>query len=985
MNEDRNEGLLIGEVPFMNISKLRTNHVKNPLGFAYSYVTFSWITESQHSDFQEASRVEVALDKDFTQVVSDSGKLTEIDNLCYSPELALKPRTRYFWRVTVWGNKGEYAISDTAWFETGKINEVWKAKWITPSLERETQPMIRHQFTLPENAVQARIYTCGLGIYHLELNGEKIGDEYLAPGFHAYDSWLQYQTYDITDMIIKGSKNVIGIMLGNGWYKGRFGFDGGHHDLYGDKFLFIGEIIVTCKDGSEIVIGTDEKWKNAPSPVIFSDIYDGEIYDATREIDEWTTPAYVDKDWDTVANAPVPEVPLQARLSLPIKIMEERKPVELIHTPNGEMVLDFGQVMTGWVRVKTTAARNTKLQLHYGEILQDGSFYRDNLRTAKAEYTYISDGSEREIQPYFTFYGFRYVKLTGFESINLEDFTGCVLYSEMEEIGNIETSNPLVNRLFQNAVWSQKGNFLDIPTDCPQRDERLGWTGDAQIFSSTACFNMYSPAFFKKFMFDLREEQKKLDGSVPYMVPTIKPPNDSGFVTGHGSSGWGDAATIIPWTLFTHYGDKNLLKSHFAIMKDWVDFIKRQDDETGSTRLWQKGFHFGDWLALDGEDPEGVIGGTDSYYVASAYYAHSASLVAKAAEVLGNPNLAAVYQSLADEVKDAITREYFTANARSAIQTQTSYILALQMDLVPSNYRERLIQDLKDKLGENNMHLSTGFVGTPYLCNVLSEYGASDYAYTLLLNEDYPSWLYAVKLGATTIWERWNSVLANGKISGTGMNSLNHYAYGSIAEWMYRYMCGINPVDDMPGFKKIRFSPMPDGRLSFAKATVKSASGLIESGWEFIEEDKLRFTFRVPFDTTADLQLPFTLEQDITLNGKPLSLYSFQVEELRGKICVSSLPMGNYEIITSAKNFLYPYSISSKFRELLENDSTRDKVYTIFPELEGNPFLKQHFEKLFKELNNQYITSDFVDDQRLKQLDKLLQEVRITPEYTLHA
>jgi len=795
----------------MRISKLRTNHVVNPLGFEFDRLSLSWVTDSGESPsvFQTAARVEISADFGFEIILFDSGKNQEIVNLSYTPDIQLKPRTRYFWRVTVWGDAGDEVSSDIAWFETAKMDEPWQAKWITPNLDKEIHPLIRKNFTLPESFESARAYICGVGLYDVKINGKRVGDEYFAPGYNAYDFWLQYQTYDVTDLLNSG-ENTIGIMQGNGWYKGRFGFEGGYHELYGSEFAFIGEIHVTLKDGSTVVLASDEAWKCAPAPITFSGIYDGEIYNANQESKNWTSPDFDDSTWTSVRKTEVSTEKFIARKNLPVKIMEERKPIEIISTPAGETVLDFGQVMTGWVRFKTNAPIGTKIQLQYGELLQNGNFYRENLREARAEYIYISDGSEREVQPYFTFYGFRYVKLTGFEvDINLDDFTGCVIYSEIEQTGMIETSNPLVNRLFMNALWGQKGNFLDVPTDCPQRDERMGWTGDAQVFAGTACFNMYSPAFYQKYMFDLHEEQKRIGGSVPFTVPVVKPKDDNGFIAGNGSAAWGDAATVIPWTLYMHYGDKELLRQQFETMKDWVDFIKKADDESGAKRLWKVGFHFGDWLALDGKDPESPMGGTDSYYIASAYYCYSAQLVAKAAKVLGKTELAEQYAELADEIKEAMMKEYFTPNGRCAINTQTAMIVALTMDLIPESCRSRVIDDLKDKLREDKMHLNTGFVGTPYFCNVLSENGANDYAYTLLLNDDFPSWLYAVKLGATTIWERWNSVLPDGTISGTGMNSLNHYAYGSIAEWMYRYMCGINPVEDAPGFRRIKLSPKP--------------------------------------------------------------------------------------------------------------------------------------------------------------------------------
>ena len=964
----------------MRITKLKTNHIENPLGFELDRLSLSWVTESGDSlsTSQTAARVEIAFDDCFKSICFDSEKKKEINSLAYTPELELKPRTRYFWRVTVWGDMGDQVTSEVAWFETAKMNEPWNAKWITPDLDKEIHPLIRKTFHLPPNIVSARVYICGVGLYEVELNGQRVGNEYFAPGYNAYDFWLQYQTYDITNLLTSGD-NSIGMMLGNGWYKGRFGFEGGYNELYGDQFAAIAEIIVTLEDGSTLTIGTDHDWKCSSAPIKFSGIYDGEIYDANEEDKNWTLPSFDDSTWRNVHLTEVKTEEFAARRSLPVKIKEERKPIAIIHTPAGETVLDFGQVMTGWVRFKTNESKGTKLHLQYGEILQDGCFYRENLRTAKAEYIYISDGSAREVQPKFTFYGFRYVKLTGFAGeINSDDFTGCVIYSDIEQTGTIETSNPLINQLFQNAFWGQKGNFLDVPTDCPQRDERMGWTGDAQVFAQTACYNMYSPAFYQKYMYDLREEQKRIGGSVPFTVPTVKPKDGNGFIGGHGSAAWGDAATVIPWILYMHYGDKELLRQQFDTMKDWVDYIKKVDEESGGKRLWQVGFHFGDWLALDGKDQQSPMGGTESYYIASAYYCYSAQLVAKAARVLGKNELGDQYETLADEIRDAMMREYFTPNGRSAIHTQTAMIVALYMDLIPKSFRPRILEDLKAKLREDDLHLNTGFVGTPYFCNVLSENGANDYAYTLLLNDDFPSWLYAVKLGATTIWERWNSVLPDGKISGTGMNSLNHYSYGSIAEWMYGHMCGIKPAEDIPGFKQIKLSPKPYGKLTYAKATLSSASGKISSGWQINEDGTLSFAFTVPFNTKAELILPDGDLEDIRMNGgsfKDNGVIPNQV----GQDVLCSLTPGKYVFeYMPTKNYILTYSSNNSVRELLNNKEARDIFQHEFPELASNELIKsQLIERSLRELIEIPMISKFATLEKLDELDKKLEHIRL--------
>ncbi|HEX3025845.1 MAG TPA: family 78 glycoside hydrolase catalytic domain [Clostridia bacterium] len=842
----------------MKITKLKANHVSDPLGFELDPLCLSWVVCDSESKRQTAAQVRVAFDPEFHNVCCDSGKSSEISSLCFCPELKLEPYTRYYWQVCVWGDGGDSAVSKTAFFETGKMKTPWSAKWITPNPDEEEHPLLRRSFVVPSPIAKARVYVCGLGLYELEINGQKAGEEYLTPGFHSYDFSLQYQTYDISKLLKQG-ENAVGAMLGNGWYKGRFGFDGGYTKLYGDKFALICEIRITLENGATLVIGTDENWKWKESPVLKSGIYDGEVYDARKETPGWSSPGTDEESWKPVSELDLGYDKLTARRSLPVVVKERKKPVSLIHTPKGESVLDFGQNMAGWVEFDCSMPSGKETVLQYGEVLQDGCFYNDNLRTAKAEYRYVSNGKERHVRPHFTYYGFRYVKVDGMESVDPSAFTACVVYSDLEKTGTIETSNELVNRLFLNALWGQKSNFLDVPTDCPQRDERMGWTGDAQIFCGTACFNMDTPAFYTKFMADLGNEQKVLGGSVPFVVPCIKPPepiNGIDIGKSQGSAAWGDAATVIPWTTYLFYGDRSLLEKQYPTMKAWVDYIKRQDDKDGSSRLWKTGFHLADWLALDNPDKDSPMGGTDMYFIASAYYYYSASLTAKAAKAIGNEEDAAFYQKLADEVKNAIQREYFTATGRIAIDTQTAMAVALFMNLVPEEFRKRLAADLRKKLEANKMYLNTGFVGTAYLCRALSGNGANDCAYTLFLNEDYPSWLYEVKLGATTVWERWNSILPDGKISGTGMNSLNHYAYGAIVEWMYREMCGLNPTDDAPGFKKVKICPRPDQRIRQVSMSYQSATGLYKIGWNYLDENTVSFDFEIPFDAQAFITLP---------------------------------------------------------------------------------------------------------------------------------
>lgn len=869
----------------MRIVRMKCNRIVNPLGFAMAKPRLSWVLEAETAKTQLACAVKVALDPNFIEIVHDSGKREDIDSIGYTVDLNLKPKTRYYWQVKVWTDQGEVE-SSTAWFETSRLDEPWTAQWITPAWEdNEIHPLLRKEFNLTQPIKQARLYVSGLGLYEVEINGARVGDEYLTPYCNSYDNWIQYQTFDVTEALQEGA-NAIGAMLGNGWYKGRFTWTPDRKEIYGDRFAFICELEVTYTDGTKEIIATDETWKAKASYIVASSINDGEYQDANLLTPGWSQPGLNDSDWDPVRLIDIDMKLLEPRRSLPVKIMEELKPVAVIRTPKGETVLDLGQNMVGWVSFKLNAPKGTKIHLQHGEALQDGNFSRENLRSAKAEFTYISNGEAAVVKPHFTFYGFRYVKVEGWPGeLDPEDFTGQVVYSDLEITGQIETSNPLVNRLFLNALWGQKGNFLDVPTDCPQRDERMGWTGDAQMFSGTACFNMDSAAFFSKYLYDLALEQQNMDGIVPCTVPSFKMDH-----LPHGSSAWCEAATVIPWNMYLYYGDTAILEQQLDSMIAYIDYIKRQDD---GDRLWNTGFHYGDWLALDGEGEFSRHGGTPTDLIATAYYAYSAELTAKTAEVLGKAELAEEYRQLAEEVKTAFCEEFVTPRGRMAADTQTSYILPLFMNLVPDHLRPRILEQLVKKLEDNNYYLQTGFVGTPYLCRVLSENGYNDIAYRLLLNEEFPSWLYSVKLGATTIWERWNSLLPDGRFGELGMNSLNHYVYGSIAEWMYRNMCGINPEEAYPGFRKIRLAPQPNRSLEWAKAKVDTAAGRYESGWEY-KDNMLHYRFRVPFNAEAELVLDAGAAA-ITINGVNLTKSDFTYKEESGKVMIT-LKTGAYEV-----------------------------------------------------------------------------------------
>ena len=735
----------------------------------------------------------------------------------------------------------------------------------------------------------------------------KIGEEFLAPYCNNYNEWVQYQTYDVTEQLKE--EGDLCVLLGNGWYFGRFGFnDADGKPYYGKERKLIAELRLAYEDGTEEVIGTDESWQVTRSNIFFSNIYDGEKMDDTLEP---VAPA-------AACAAEPPKGALTARMSLPVKVMEELPVAELIHTPAGETVVDLGQNIAGSFRLRVHEPKGTKIHVQVGEVLQQGNFYRDNLRSAKAEYIYISDGKEHILQPYFTFYGYRYAKVEGISDLKAEDFTGLVLYSALPENGRLETGNRLVNRLILNTVWGQKGNFVDVPTDCPQRDERMGWTGDAEVFSPTACYQMDSYAFFAKYLHDMATEQKNRDGAVPDVIPSF----------GHQgiSCAWGDAACVIPWVVYRFYGDKAILEEQFDSMKGWVDYsYGLEQKEQG----WRKHFHYGDWLALDGPGGiDGVMGATENAFIALVYLRYSAQLTAKAAAVLGRKEDEERYNALADQILEEIRHEYFAPSGRCCLDTQTALLLALRHDLTVD--REQTVKRLQKKFDDNNGKLQTGFVGTPILGEELTKAGLTELAYGLLLNEEYPGWLYEVNLGATTIWERWNSMLEDGSVSSTGMNSFNHYSYGSIVEWMYAYVAGIRQAGDSVGFRHLCISPVVDIRLGYADAVYESAMGVWKSSWKAVDDRHLEVKVTVPFGCRADLVLPCTPESVYGDGTNPM------FADVKDGVC--RLKAGSYAVCyETARPLRKVYGVDTPLKELFEVPAIRSFLIEKLPQIEQVP------------------------------------------------
>lgn len=831
----------------MYISRLRVNHKKNPLGFNLAKIHLSWEVKAVCGKWAVETRIIVSESSNMEKLVYDSGVQENYHENQMLVSFDLKPRTRYYWQVEVKDDKGDCAKSNPAWFETGKLQESWTAKWIGTEENEKRMPLLYKEFELKEKPESVRWHVCGLGLYEAYVNEKKAGREFLMPGYHCYDSFLEYQTLDVTELLSQG-KNKIAVLLGEGWYKGRFGFDGDYRNLYGNQKKCIGELHIRYANGQEECIVTDSSWKAEESSICENGIYDGEHIDETLEHKMLS----VEEIEETR--------PLVERFNPRIHKVEEFQPVS-VKQEDEALLLDFGETVTGWVEITGAFETGQKVMMQYGEVLQKGRFYRDNLRTAKAEFTYVSKGKGETIRPHFTYYGFRYVKIKGLNPEKEYKFIAYRIMSDIERTGWVATDHDKVNHLLENTLRSQKCNFLDIPTDCPQRDERMGWTGDAGIFASTACFHMDSGSFFHHYMKNMQAEQEKCNGAIPFFVPRPKVKKEehtNPFYLDSGAAVWGDAATLIPWRLYQFYGDKAMLEEQYPVMKAWVDYEYERTKENEIPYLWQNDRQLGDWLALDNGNINNPIGKTDRGFIASVYHYWSTKMVKEAAESLGLEE-SKVYAEREKEIRNAILNYYFPDKKFCLEYTQTACALLLYLKLYPEGEREVITAKLAELLKKNNGHLNTGFVGTPILCMALSENGQNQLAYDLLLNEDYPGWLHEVNLGATTVWERWNSLEEDGSISGTGMNSLNHYAYGSIAEWIYRYMCGLNP--SIGEAVKMTIYPMPDQRLKKAEGSWRSVFGKYVCAWNWKSEQEVVCNIEVPFNANARFILPDGTEE----------------------------------------------------------------------------------------------------------------------------
>ena len=857
----------------VKVDDLVTEYKTNPLGIDVLVPRLSWkISSKENNIIQSAYRIQVAYS--ITDLQNENNLIWDSEKVISSQSTHVKyngikliSRLRVYWRVKTWCGKYESKWSSgNDFWEMGLLSITdWKARWISSTIpndltKSEPLPMFRKEFGISKKIKSARVYVTSLGIYELKLNGKPVTEALFTPGWTSYNKRLQYQVYDVVNLLLVG-ENAIGATLGDGWYRGHLaGWAFPNRNHYGNDLALLLQCELHYVDGTTETIITDESWKNSTGPILAADFYNGETYDARQEKDGWDKPGFTEREWTNVKILDHSKEMLIAQVGPLVKRNLMIKPINILITTNGDTIVDMGQNMVGWIKFTIRGKRGQTVTIRHAEVLdKEGNFYTANLKGAKQQISYTFAGDKQiSFEPHFTFQGFRYFTVSGLNYMpNLADFTGVVIYSDISTIGVFKCSDSLINKLQDNIQWSQRGNFVDVPTDCPQRSERLGWTGDAQVFAPTAAFNMNVASFFTKWTGDIAADQRD-DGAVGNIIPFLNVLGEGG---GYGSAAWADAVTVVPWTLYNYFGDFRILETQYESMKSWIEYMRRA---AGESYLYNSGYHYGDWLAYatDNSDYPGAT--TDKDIISCAYFAYSTSILAKVAGVLGKTAEQKYYTKLFENIKRSFDEEFISKNGRVGSNTQTSYALALAFGLVPEEKEalaaNRFVNDIR-KFG----HITSGFVGTPLICHVLTKYGYNKDAFNLLTRKEYPSWLYPVTKGATTIWERWDGIKPDGTFNSKGaftsdsdkdiMNSFNHYAYGAIGDWLYKVIAGINPVENEPGFKKIIIKPAIGGDLTYASATYESLYGTISSAWK-IENGKVVLEVKIPANTTAEVSVP---------------------------------------------------------------------------------------------------------------------------------
>lgn len=888
------------------ITHLLCEYQTNPLGIDITAPRLGWRMETDRPGAHQAAyRVVAASTPEYLQGSQpdlwDSGKV-ESDQSVHVMYAGKTPtsRQRVYWRVTVWDEADDQPHeSDPAFFEMGLLaRDDWQAEWIGAALTggpRSTIPVpyLRKAFTLAADVKSARLYVTALGVYECSINGQTINDDVFSPGWTDYNKRVQYRVYDVTHALHMG-ENAIGALVGDGWAVGHIGLD--NRQMYVDRPRLLTQLEVTLADGSSQTIISDGTWKHQFGPLLESDMLMGESYDARLEMPGWDAPGFDDGAWLPVRVFADTGAALVAANGPTVRRIEELPPISDPEDRGGFMqpnrIFDLGQNMVGRVRFKGTAPAGTTVILRFAEMLNpDGTLYITNLRSARATDNYTFKGEGEEVwEPKFTFHGFRYVEVAGYRGpVSRETVTGVVLHSDMDVTGTFECSDPMVNQLQRNILWGQRGNFVDVPTDCPQRDERLGWTGDIQVFARTAAFNMDIASFMTKWARDVADAQGA-EGSIPAVVPSVIPLED-------GGPAWADAAVICPWTIYLCYGDSRILEENYVVMSRFMDFII--DASPGYIRCapdYEGWPGFGDWLSINANTPRDLIG--------TAFLAYDADLMTQIATILGHEADAAKYRQLFVDTRQAFQDRFLRggplpenqpipSEARRMMDgadavsrgnlkvvdygmipsevfntdlftpSQTAYVLALHFNLLPDALREAATAELVADIERRDMHLSTGFVGSPYLPHVLSSNGRADMAYALLDQKTWPSWLYPVTQGATTIWERWDGWTEENGFQDPGMNSFNHYAYGAIGAWLYQAVAGIEIDTAQPGYKHFIVRPQPGGALTSAAASLKTLYGELASQWQ-LDHGTFNLTVTVPPNTSATVYLPDGRAETVT-------------------------------------------------------------------------------------------------------------------------
>ncbi len=840
-------------------TSLKTEYLINPIGIDVLKPRFCWImTDVTTGATQTAYQIQAASTVNALQAGNadlwDSGKVITDQSIhvIYGGK-ELSSRDLVYWRVKIWNeNEIESAWSEITSFEIGLINNSeWVGKWIGTNIvggKNNTAPVpfLRNELIIDEDIASARLYITALGLYEPYINGKKVGVDLFTPGWTDYKKRLQYRVYDVTESLIKGT-NAVGVILGDGWYAGHISWEG--RMIYGDRPKLLAQLEVTLKNGKKITLATDENWKFSTGPIVESDIYMGETYDANREINGWNLSDYDDSQWRKVLifneNVNIVASPGPA-----MRVQEQLKPISPVSIirdwSNAFNIYDLGQNMVGNICVKMRGKAGDTVKIRYAEVLDKGKMYTTNLRSARAtDYYTFKDNEIVEYMPKFTFHGFRYVEFTGISAEDILEVTGMVIHSDMVTTSEFECNDPLINQLQHNIIWGQKGNYIDIPTDCPQRDERLGWTGDAQVFIRTAAFNFDIAPFFTKWLFDMVDSQND-DGSYPSVVPAIKS------CSSDGGPAWADAGIICPWTIYKCYGDTEIISKNYNSMKRYMQHLYDTSDG-----LIRPPIMYGDWLSINAETPRDLIG--------TAFFAYDATLMAEISSVLGFADDAKYYKELFEKVKIAFNNRYVTPDGLIVSGTQTSYLLALHFNLLNEDIIPMAIKKLTEDIESRGNKISTGFVGSPYVNLVLTALGKNDVAYKLLHQTEWPSWLYAVTQGATTIWERWDGWTHDKGFQDAGMNSFNHYAYGAIGAWMYADMAGIDMLK--PAYKHILIAPKPGGNINQACGKLQTMYGEIISDWK-IENDKFTINIVIPANTIATVVLPLCAEDFYENNKK---------------------------------------------------------------------------------------------------------------------